>query len=89
MTVFGPPRLFDLRGMNLEQILDVSMRALDERFEEIITNVGDMIRDHGGTEEEAEFAREWQRHFLKEERAIVERKLRLALEHDCDGVELH
>jgi hypothetical protein len=73
-----------MRGMGLEEIIATSMRAFDERIEELVADAGAMCRDHGGTEDEIEFFMDMQRQRLAPERVAFEKKLRLQFEHGCN-----
>jgi hypothetical protein len=79
-------RHWDIRGMNLDQVMAVSAAALDETFEEMVDNAGNLCRDHGGTEDEIESMREWQRQRLTEGRDEQLAKLRAWLERGCESL---
>ena len=74
---------WDLRGMNMAEVMATSAAALDETFDEMVDNAGKLCRDHGGTEDEIESVRELQRQWLEEERDVYLAKLRGWLERDC------
>ena len=54
-------RHYNVRGMNLDQIMALSAASLDEWAEEAVDNAGKLCRDLGGTEDEIEAMRELQR----------------------------
>jgi hypothetical protein len=73
-------RHWDLRGMNMAEVMATSATALSEIFEEMIGNAGTLCRDHGGTEDEIESVRELQRRWLEGDRDVQLAKLRGWLE---------
>jgi hypothetical protein len=87
MTTRFEPRHYNLTGMGLEETIATSMRAFDERVEELVIHAGELCREHGGDEAEVEFFMQMQRSRLEPEREAFHKKLRLAFEHGCK--ELH
>ena len=79
-------RHWNVRGMNLDQVMSVSAAALDETFEEMVDNAGNLCRDHGGTEEEIETVRDWQRQQLERDRDEHLAKLRAWLKRGGEGL---
>ena len=79
-------RHWNIRGMNLDEVMAVTAMALDETFEEMVDNAGKLCRDHGGTEEEIKSVRDFQRQQLEECRAAKLDELRSWLLRDCESL---
>ena len=80
-------RHWDVRGKSLDQVMTISAEAFDEALEEMIDNAGNLCRDHGGTEDEVESAREMQRQSLMEVRDEKLIELRRWLERGCESLQ--
>jgi hypothetical protein len=79
-------RHWNIRGMGLDEVMAISAAALDETFEEMIDNAGKLRRAHGGTEEEIETVRDWQRQQLERDRNEQLAKLRAWFLRDCESL---
>jgi hypothetical protein len=79
-------RHWNVHGMRLDQVTTLSAEALDDAFEEAVDNAGNLVRDHGGTEEEIETVREMQRQFLQQGRDAHLAKSRTWLDRGCESL---
>ena len=73
---------WDLRGMNMAEVMATSAAALDETFDEMVDNAGKLCRITAAPNE-IELVCELQRQWLEEERDVNLAKLRGWLERDC------
>lgn len=80
-------RHWNLRGMNMAEVMATTATALDESFEEMICNAGDLCRDMGGTEGEIDSMRELQRDWLEAERGAYLAQVRGWLDRDCKSLQ--
>ena len=76
--------VFILRGMNLERIVATAAAAFDERAQAMIDGAADIVRDHGGTEDEVESFCDLQRQRFERDRDEQLAKLRAWLQRGCE-----
>ena len=73
-------RHWNVRGMDLDQLMTTTASALDEVCEELIEDAANIVRDHGGDDEDVEAMRDLKRQQFEQCRTAQLAKLRAWLQ---------